>query len=245
MFPSTKSKAMYKAIFLFLLFSCKFCFSQSKGVPDPIDFTDFFCIQPNTSINIGIYYEFRSVSTATVYPEQKKIDYVCIIDNKGFITLPPFFQSIQPADNPYLDSLKIKILDPTVPCGLKNCLTHTDLEKKLTEYFEKNIGRTGHLTMIQVKISPCALEFTNSITVYFKNKKYSMPYAEKYINQYFSDDLIRKQIGLKCKRTKFEVFSLCSKNSPACWSENGKFKKGYSYSPPLHKILPGDVIFLK
>lgn len=227
-----------------MLLISNFGFSQSNLRIDPINFADFFCIQSNRSINIELYYEFRSVSTATVYPDQRKTDYLCIIDNDGYIILPPFFESIQPADNPFRDSLKIKILDPGLWCP-NNCLTYKDLENKLTDYFEKNIGKNDHLTIIKVKISPIDLEFTNSITVYFKRKKYLLPYSARYINQYFSDDLLRRQIGLKCNKSKFEVFSLCSKIGPTRRSAHGKFKKGYSYLPSLYKIFPGDIIFLK
>lgn len=213
----------------------------------------FYCIEPDTKINLTINYEFQANTAFTVW-EQKSINVACLIDNEGIITLPPFYEKNSPnvlyentISNPnnwfnaVNNSYKLKVTNNR-SCGGSNCTSYFEAERLITLFYLNKLNGKPGVKNIMVQLNPEDYFFT--ITVIYKNKKIVLPYSKLSLNDYLSNSLTRRIIGKKCKRIKGEVYLRCNVLSGSTiYPFNIKITK--KYYPPFKILTPGDIIYIK
>jgi hypothetical protein len=221
------------------------------GIEINYDPSLFFCIEANTTIHISLNYEFEQ---KTLIPEQRKLEFETYVDNEGFISLPIFFESIEPnierqiinqnfdkAFEAINNSYRLKISKGN-GCGRENCINYTEAEKLITELYFDRIKDDKKISKIITTISP--KDYFYSVYVYYKGQKFILPYSRKTIDAFFADPLTRKILGAKCKKMKGEIYSRCNILKKSKMNKFN-FKINRNYSPSLQSLLPGDIIYIK
>ncbi len=214
-----------------------------------------FCIETNTIATITIFYEFCLNPGGGLEPEQKSTTFECLIDNEGVISLPIFFESIGSNVNGeagnisnvsmWFDAIdncyRLKIANSKL-CGREKCTTYYQAEKLITTFYLDKLNGKSQISNVKVIIKPD--NRLTSIFVNCKGKTYILPYRKLPIDDFLSDDLILKSLGIRCKRIKGTVFTRCNVLNYAT-SNDFSFKTTSTYKPPFRTLLPGDNIYIK
>lgn len=225
---------MKKIIITLLLFALSFAAFAQKNLPG-IDATKFYCLTPNSTITIRIYYEFQLIDDSKY--EQKFIEAECYIDDEGYISLPPFFESIRTGSG----TLRLNLLNYQWCGGKNNCVTYAAAEEAIKKNYDKKIGTNDRVKEISVSIMPPKY-FTN-ITVYYKGGKFVLPYSENTLERLISNSIVRKEIGLRKQNLKATIISRCNIES------SEKYRTIEYCSDCCHmsvtRLYPGDIIYIK
>lgn len=210
-----------------------------------------FCIMKNSTIKIRVSYEFRLIDNA--FPEQRYIVADCPIDENGYITVPSFYNSIEPANAAL--TLKEQFAKEREGVAASKEMSDYERESELSGAYEKQYDKyrfklngidCGKNCMTyfeagwkftnfyQRKIGP-STDITNiyvtvlsegyfqTITVFYKGKEEVLPYKDLDFGTYFGHLQVKYQLGLK-KCVKVSIHNRCKKESRESHTNDIAFK---------------------